>query len=91
MCRKYFMIRSRRLIKFIIITTQEIIKRQFTFYNTRNNNKAIYFLPRMNKRFSQKTLSFKRTKLWKEVDNDIKSLHWVSFKKAYEQFLLQSY
>ena len=59
-------------------------------YNTRNNEKAIYFLPRMNKSFSQKTLSFRGTKLWREVDNDIKSLHWVSFKKAYQQFSLQS-
>ena len=31
MCRKYFMNRSQRLIKFII-TTQEIMKKQFTFY-----------------------------------------------------------
>ena len=45
----------------------------------------------VNKSFSQKTLSFRGTKLWKEIDNDIKSTHWVSFKKAYKHFLLQSY
>ena len=60
-------------------------------HNTRSTEKAIYFLPGMNKSFSQKTLSFRGTKLWKEIDNDIKSTHWVSFKKAYKHFLLQSY
>ena len=64
---------------------------QIHHHNTRSTEKAIYFLPPMNKSFSQKTLSFRGTKFWKEIDNDIKSTHWVSFKKAYKHFLLQSY
>ena len=64
---------------------------QIHHHNTRSTEKAIYFLPRMNKSFSQKTLSFRGTKLWKEIDNDIESTHWVLFKKAYKHFLLQSY
>ena len=64
---------------------------QIHHHDTRSTEKAIHYLPRMNKSFSQKTLSFRRTKLWKEIDNDIKSTLWVSFKKAYKHFLLQSY
>ena len=61
---------------------------QIHHHNTRSTEKAIYFLRRMNKSFSQKILSFRGTKLWKEIDNDIKSTHWVSFKKAYKYFFI---
>ena len=36
---------------------------QIHHHNTRSSEKAIYILPHMNKSFSQKTLSFKGTKL----------------------------
>ena len=44
---------------------------QIHHHNIRSTEKAIYFLPHMNKSFSKKTLSFRETKLWKKINNDI--------------------
>ena len=59
---------------------------QIHHYKTRNNEKAVYSRPRMNQSFSQKTLSFRATKIWKEIDNDMKRLHWVPSKRLTNGF-----
>ena len=50
-------------------------------HNTRQLLNNVYFLPRVNKQFAQNLLSYRGTKLWTTIDNDIKSLDWSPFKK----------
>ena len=57
-------------------------------HETRLINSTAYYRPRMNKLFSQKLFSHRGSKLWGNLELELKSMHWVSFKKAYKLKLL---
>ena len=49
-------------------------------HETRLINSAAYYLPRINKLFNQKLFSQRGSKLWDNLESELKSMHWVSFK-----------
>ena len=75
----------------------KIIENKFTKlastheYNTRQSTKSGYFLPRVNKSIALNLLSFRGPKLFNEIDYELKSMQWVSFKKNYKKQLLNRY
>ena len=60
-------------------------------HETRLINSTAYYRPRINKLFSQKLFSHRGSKLWGNLESELKSMHWVSFKKAYKLKLLKEY
>ena len=60
-------------------------------HDTRQVKKALYFLPRVAKSVGKLQISYRGTKLWSEIDDDTKSMHWVSFKTHYKNVLLSKY
>ena len=60
-------------------------------HNTKQTEKSTYFLPRVYKTFGQQLFTFRGVKLWYSIDDTIKDRHWVSFKKAYKQHLIDQY
>ena len=50
-------------------------------HDTRQLDKNVYFLPRVNKSFAKNLLALRGTKIWSTIDPTIKSMPWVSFKK----------
>ena len=60
-------------------------------YNTRQSTKSGYFLTRVNKSIALNLLSFRGPKLFNEIDYELKSMQWVSFKKNYKKQLLNRY
>ena len=60
-------------------------------HETRLINSTAYYRPRINKLFSQKLLSHRSSKLWDNVESELKSMHWIPFKKAYKLKLLKEY
>ena len=60
-------------------------------HNTRQTEKSTYFLPRVYKTIGQQLLTFRGVKLWYLIDDTTKDRHWVSFKKAYKQHLIDQY
>ena len=60
-------------------------------HDTRQCKKALYFLPRVAKSIGKFRIAFRGTKLWSDIDEETKSMHWVSFKKRYRTFLLSKY
>ena len=75
----------------------KIIENKFTKlastheYNTRQSAKSGYFRPRVNKSIASNLLSFRGPKLFNEIDYELKSMQWVSFKKNYKKQLLNRY
>ena len=47
-------------------------------HNTRQLDKNVYFLPRVNKSFAQNLLALRGTKLWSTISPSVKSLHCVA-------------
>ena len=60
-------------------------------HETRLINSKAYYSLRINKLFCQKLFSHRDLKLCGKLDLEIKSMHWVSFKKAYKVKLLKEY
>ena len=60
-------------------------------YNARQSTKSGYFRPRVNKSIALNLLSFRGPKLFNEIDYELKSMQWVSFKKNYKKQLLNRY
>ena len=60
-------------------------------HETRLINWTAYYRPRINKLFSQKLFSHRGSKLWGNLESELKSMHWVSFKKACKLKLLNEY
>ena len=60
-------------------------------HQTRLNYSGNYYLPRATTKYGQKTLRFRGTELWTDLDMSIKQLGWLSFKKATKQSLIESY
>ena len=60
-------------------------------HDTRQLDKNVYFLPRVNKSFAKNLLAFRGTKIWSTIDPTIKSMPWVSFKKKLKLKLLDNY
>ena len=59
--------------------------------DTRQLDKNVYFLPRVNKSFAKNLLAFRGTKICSTIDPTIKSMPWVSFKKKFKLKLLDNY
>ena len=60
-------------------------------YSTRQVNTSKYFLPRIKKSIGKLLLSYRGVQLWSNIDNDVKSRHWVSFKKHLKKSMLALY
>ena len=60
-------------------------------HETRLINSTAYYCPQINKLFSQKLFSHRGSKLWGNLESELKSMYWVSFKKAYKLKLLKEY
>ena len=60
-------------------------------HDTRQVKKALYFLPRVAKSVGKLQIAYRGTKLWSEIDDDTKIMHWVSFKTHYKNVLLSKY
>ena len=60
-------------------------------HETRLINLTAYYCPRINKLFSQKLSSHRGSKLWGNLQSKLKSMYWVSFKRAYKLKLLNEY
>ena len=60
-------------------------------HETRLINSTTYYRHRINKLFSQKLFSHRGSKLWGNLESELKSMHWVSFKKEYKLKLLNEY
>ena len=60
-------------------------------HDTTQVKKALYFLPRVAKSVGKLQIAYRGTKLWSEIDDDTKSMHWVSFKTHYSNVLLSKY
>ena len=75
----------------------KIIENKFTKlastheYNTRQSTTSGYFRPRVNKSIALNLLSFRGPKLFNEINYELKSMQWVSFKKNYKKQLLNRY
>ena len=54
-------------------------------HNTRQSTKSGYFRPKVNKSIAPKLLSFTGPKLFNELDYELKSMHWVSFKQKLQK------
>ena len=54
-------------------------------------NSTAYYRPRINILFCQKLFSHRGSKLWGDLDLELKSMQWVSFKKAYKVKLSKEY
>ena len=48
---------------------------------TRQKDSSVYFLPQVNKTFSQNQLSYRGTKFWYELNIELKNLGWIRLKK----------
>ena len=60
-------------------------------HNTRQVENSSYFLPRINKVFAKSRLSYRGIKSWKSINNEMKKLHFIAFKKSYKIHLLSFY
>ena len=59
-------------------------------HDTRQCKKALYFLPRVAKSIGKFQIAFRGAKLWSDIDDETKSMHWVSFKNVIVLFYLVS-
>lgn len=60
-------------------------------YDTRQAKRTIYFRPRVIKSSSQNYTVVRGTKIWQSIEENIKSMHWVLFKKNLKKRLLNIY
>ena len=60
-------------------------------HDTRQVKKALYFLPRVAKSIGKLLIAYRSTKLRSEIDDNSKSMHWVSSKTHYKNALLSKY
>jgi len=60
-------------------------------HKTRRSNKVNYFLPRTSKTAGQNKLNYRATKLWNEIDDNVKRKHFSSFKNLYKEKLIKEY
>ena len=60
-------------------------------YETRLINSTAYYRSQISKLFRQKLFSHRGSKLWDDLDLELKSMQWVSFKKAYQVKLFKEY
>ena len=60
-------------------------------HDTRQLDKNVYFMPRVNKSFAKNLLAFRDMKIWSTIDPTIRSMPWVSFKKKLKLKLLDNY
>ena len=58
-------------------------------HDTRQAKKALYFLPRVAKSVGKLQFAYRGSKLWSEIDDDRKSMHWVSFKTQYKNVFIE--
>ena len=57
---------------------------------TRSVKKCYYFLPRVTKSACQNSLTFWGTKVWKEINKELRNKNFVIFKKQFKQFFLSN-
>ena len=60
-------------------------------YVTKEANKSIYFLSRVNKTVGQNKLEYRGEKLWNLISEILKYKPFNLFKKLYKEFLLSLY
>ena len=60
-------------------------------HETRLINSTACYRSRINKLFYQRLSSHRGSKLWGNFKSELKSMHWVSFKKACKVKLLKEY
>ena len=60
-------------------------------HNTRRSKEIVYFVPRFSKSLSQNHVLHRGTKLWNELDKNLKKMHFIAFKKIYKNYLVASY
>ena len=53
-------------------------------HNTRQVKKTLSFLPRVAKSVGKLQIAYRGMKLRSDIDDDTKSMHWVSFKTHYK-------
>jgi len=57
-------------------------------HNTRQKRSFEYFLPRVNKKFSQNSLAFRGAESWAVINNDLKILSLFTFKRKMKNMFL---
>ena len=60
-------------------------------HETRSVKKCNYFLPRVTKSVCQNSLTFRGTKMWKEINEEFRNKNFTTFKKQFKQNLLEQY
>ena len=51
----------------------------------------VYFKSSVNKNIGRETILYRRGSLWGEIDMNIKTANWASFKMQYKKTLIESY
>ena len=64
---------------------------EFHSYHTRQVSDFMLFLPRMLKTSTQKSVSYKGTKIWSKVKLELKNLYWNAFKKHFKESFIEQY
>ena len=60
-------------------------------HENRTVKKCNYFLPRKTKSVSQNSLTFRGTKMWNEINEELRNKKFNTFKKQLKQILLEQY
>ena len=60
-------------------------------HNTRRSKEIAYFVPRFSKSLGQNHNLHRGTKLWNELNKNLKKMHFMTFKKIYKNYLVASY
>ena len=60
-------------------------------HNTRRLTNNVYFKPLVNKNIGIETILYRGESLWGEIDMNIKTANWASFKMQYKKNLIESY
>ena len=56
-------------------------------HNTRRSKEIVYFVPRFSKSLGQNHILHRGTKLWNELDKNLKKMYFIAFKKIYKNCL----
>ena len=60
-------------------------------HDTRRSKEIVYFVPRFSKSLAENHILHRGTKLWNELDKNLKKMHFIAFKKIYTNCLVASY
>ena len=58
---------------------------------TRRCNATVYFVSRFSKSQGQNYIFYRGTKVWNEIDKNLKKMHFIAFKKVCKNYLVASY